>query len=74
MMMVVMSILSGRNTTGTLYQRSLLAELAARFMPPKIVQPRKAAFTAQAVEFAQHVLVLRPVSGHMALKIGALTV
>lgn len=74
MMMVMMStVLTDTdietNTTGAIHQSSLLAEFAAGLVSPQVVEAGKAALAAQAVELAQHMLVFRPVGGHVALEV-----
>jgi hypothetical protein len=51
-----------------------LPKLTTRLMPPQIIQPREPPFTTQVVKLAQHMLMLGPVRGHVALKVAALAI
>jgi hypothetical protein len=55
-------------------QASLLPKLTTGLMSPEIIQPWKAALTAHAVEFTQHMLMLGPVGSHVAFEIGPFAV
>jgi hypothetical protein len=50
-------------------ESSFLTPFAARLMPPQIIQPGKPPLTPQMVELADHVLMLRPVTGHVPLEV-----